>query len=208
MKLYYIRDKAVYSRSFPISNTIGPMAEPIPFLSGKHLEHMKSVWRVNSSNNRPGIYVDTAGSKWPDMMCCASGIVPFFCSERIVHGLRGLNCTIRYATQLPVVKIGSKKLSLVPPPHYYIIQVAAGIDADLEAMGVELDELGNPVFDSINPEPPIANMSTWNGEDVFSWRNIGAGPTLGLTLICTEKVAELSEKEKWTNVRFDPIDTI
>ena len=76
---------------------------------------------------------------------------------------------------------------------------------DFDAMSVNYDSSGQPVFESNKFMKPIAKLSTWNGKDLFSWNNWGNG--LGLTLLCTERVVELAEKEKWTNVRFDPIPT-
>ncbi len=76
---------------------------------------------------------------------------------------------------------------------------------DFAAMDVAMDASGKPVPDPNKFRNPIAKLSTWKGTDVFSWNNWGNG--LGLTLLCTEKVVELAAKEKWTNVRFDPIAT-
>ena len=106
-------------------------------------------------------------------------------------------------TQFPVGKVKSRKLRCVPPPRYFACQWSGGIEVDWHATGVELDSKGLPIF-GLNIPPRVAKLSTWNGDDIFSWTN---WDVTHLTMLCTEKVVELAEKEKWTNVRFDPVLT-
>jgi hypothetical protein len=205
MKLFYLDARGPNSKGFPFSNELGPMLDPIPYLDGKGLSLMRQYWAVNPRVAKSGIYVDERGTKWPDLMH-AGGFLNCFLAARILESFRNLNCTIRHATEIPIVEIGSKKLRLIPPPRYFIVQVANGIERDWAASSTPFDADSNPVLDPLNLKPAIAKLSTWNGQDIFSWSNMGN--RLGLTLLCTERVVELAAKEKWTNVEFKPVATI
>ena len=204
MKIYNLEVLGPKSKGYPFSNELGPMPIPIPYLDEKGLSLMRQYWALNTRIKKPGIYVDQRGTHWPDVMH-AGGFIDYYLCERVVTAIKKLNCSIRHATEIPIAEIGSKKLRLISPPKYYILQVANGIERDWAASGIPFDSEGKPILDALNLKPAIAKLSTWNGQDIFSWSNMGN--KLGLTLLCTERVVELAEKEKWTNVRFDPVAT-
>ena len=206
MNIYYIESGGPDVKGFPFSNSIGRLPSRPPFFDEIEWLRIQAWWKVNPRENLPGIYTDNdRGTKWGDILRCSTGYVQLLLSERVLSGLRSLGSDIWKATELPVVHIGTKKMRSIPPPRYFVVQASSGIERDWAASGIPFDTEGKPIIDPLNLKPAIAKLSTWNGQDIFSWSNMGN--KLGLTLLCTERVVELAEKEKWTNVRFDPVAT-
>jgi len=199
MKFYRIRHAD--QRGFPYAYGYGPLSHPIPFVWGENLKSFKDLWKLNPM--QPGLEIAESGSKWADFMLCGSGLPSLLYTERVLISLKALRCETLSETEFPVGKILSKKLRDVPPPRYFACQWKPGIELDWEAWGIKKDERGVPILPAIIP-PPVAKLSTWNGDNVFSWSN---HDETHLTMLCTENVVELAKKEKWINVRFNPIPT-
>ena len=121
-----------------------------------------------------------------------------FISERVLQSLCRMNSQVLTKTEFPIAEVKSKKLHGVPPPRYFAVQWAGGIEVDWDITGRERDAAGNL-------KPLVAKASTWNGTDIFSWTN---WDDTHLTMLCTEKIVELAEKEKWTNYEFKPVMTV
>lgn len=199
MKLYRIHDAD--QRGYPYAYDYGPLPYDVPFVFGERLKLKIEVWRLNPT--LPGLEIAESGSKWGDFMMCGCGLPSVVYSERVLHAMKTTRCSISSETEFPVGKIRSKKLRNVPPPRYFACQWRPGIEVDWTATGVKLNDKGQPIF-GLNIPPRIARLSTWNGDDIFSWVNF---ESTHLTMLCTERVVELAKKQKWTNVRFELVQT-
>jgi hypothetical protein len=190
-------------RGFPYATGYGPFGRNIPFLSGKSLESFEALWKIDP--RPPGLVIEDIGSRWGDCIACGSGLPSIVISERTLNSIKHLKVNILTETEFPVGKIKSRKLRDLPPPRYFAVQWGGGIAVDWHATGVEHDGAGNPIIIPGKVLNFVAKLSTWTGDDVFSWTNWDG---THLIMLCTERVVELAAKEKWTNVRFDPVPTI
>ena len=174
----------------------------MPFLHPTQLERLREFWKVNPWP--PGIYIET-GRIWPDFLGHGGGSPSFFVTERVLESMRTEGLTITRATEIPIGQIDSKALKDKPPPRYFVVETAPGIEVDFAATGIPTDAEGKPVLNPLpKPWPPVAwrlRLSSWNGADLFCYSNFGGS----LTLVCTEKVVELAKREGWTNCRFEPV---
>lgn len=202
MKLYELSDNGPYSRGYPYASGYGPLDNSMPFLSGRMRDSMFEFWKKNPM--KPGLYIDEKGTKWGDLIAVHLPPPALLVSERVRVCLEKVRCRIETCTEFPVAEIRAKKLRSVPPPRYFALQLRGGVAVHWRAMGIELDSLGKPVIVPGKQPPLVADLTTWNRDDIFSWSN---WDPLQISLLCTERVVELAEKEKWTNVRFDPVLT-
>lgn len=202
MNLFKLRDQGPYCKDYPWAYGYGPL-DKTPFLSAAARERILKFWQVDGSKS--GLEIGEGGSKWPDFLGCGAPPPSFFISERVAKSMAALKCEITHLTEIPVGTVKSKKLKLTTPPRYFVPQVAGGIRIDWDAMDIKLDSEGYPIYNHQKALELIADSKTWNGFDLFSWANFQH--EVGLTLLCTQKVVDLAEKEKWTNVRFDPVAT-
>lgn len=200
MNIYEMRDKGLDSKGYPYASGYGPLTVEMPFLTGKIREVTLEFWKVNP--RKPGLYIDEKGTKWGDIMAVYLTPPAWVISERVLTCFQKLSGKIETTTEFPVAEIKAKKLKEIPPPRYFTIQLGGGIEVDWSATGVEHDKLGNPIIIPGKIPPRIAKLSSWNGDDIFCWSNWDPART---SILCTERVVELAEKEKWTNVRFDPV---
>ena len=195
MNLFRLKHRGGNSRGFPYAHGYGKFQNYLPFLLGKELELREQSWQVRP---RPaGIITGDNGTKWGDLMECSYMPPSTFISERVLQSLCRMNGQVLTQTEFPIAEVKSKKLHGVPPPRYFAVQWAGGIEVDWDITGRERDAAGN-----LNPL--VAKVSTWNGTDIFSWTN---WDDTHLTMLCTEKIVELAEKEKWTNCEFKPVMT-
>ena len=202
MKIYELKDKGLDSKGYPYASGYGPLEGEMPFLIDKVREVNLEYWKVNPM--KPGLYIDEKGTKWGDIIAVYFSPPAWVISERVLTQLQTMKGKIETTVEFPVAEIKAKKLRAIPPPRYFTIQLSGGIEADWRAMGVKLDELGRPILDSGKVLRHIAKRSSWNGDDIFCWSNWDPART---SILCTERLVDLAEKEKWTNVRFDPVAT-
>lgn len=196
MKLYQLTDRD--GRGFPYAHTYGKPNGQLPFLSEDQIERRSKMW---DWRNRPhGIVTGDAGTKWGDFMMCGFAPPRTFITQRVMESLRRMRGNVLTATEFPIAEVKSKKLRDIPPPRYFAVQWEAGIEPDWRAMEVPHDDQGRPI--STRPVGTlIAKSSTWNGADIFSWHGWGNN----LPMLCTEKIVELAEEEKWTNCEFKTV---
>ena len=199
MRIFQITDATWKTKGFPYAAGHGPVPGQMPFLSAKEKESLEALWRIDPRSAVPGLHIDEKGSKWGDFLAYP---IHTATSARVCHALEESKAKVLHKTAMPIGVIRSKKLKNIPPPNYFVLQFAGGVEVDWQAMGIEIDSTGEPIINISNPQTRIAKLNTWNGSDVFAWINWDATPR---TMLCTEKIVELAEKEKWTNVHFDPV---
>lgn len=144
------------------------------------------------------------GSKWSDFMAHRGGRPFFFVSERVVESLRRIDAPIHRLTEMPVGKILNNKLRKVPSPRYFVVETVPGIEVDLDASGFEVDEAGNAkrrLF-STSPPPLKYRGDSWNGSDLFDSHPFLGREVRHTDMLCSSRLKELAESEKWTNVGF------
>lgn len=199
--LWKIHGDASSSRAFARASGFGPLPQGMPFYHPIELERKLAFWKVNPMP--PGLTVE-GGSKWPDFIAQGGGHPWFFVSERVVDSLNRIAAPIHRLTEMPIGVILTKALRTVPAPRYFVVETEPGIEVDLAASGYELAEDGKPKRRpfSTSPSPFKYRGSSWNGTDLFDYHNF-LNPDLPHTnLLCSQKLKELAEKEKWTNVGF------
>lgn len=202
MKLFQITDRGPYSRGFPYASGYGPLPEMPFFPHGSPLAaRTLEFWKINPMKS--GAYIDQKGTKWCDFIPMYFAPPSLLISERVVDQMKALGCKFRAVTKMPLAEIDNARLRKIPSPCYFVVQMENGIEPDYAAMGLPGYTGSQPVDLAVPPEKWRARAETWNGDDLFSW----PWDSLGLTLLCTERVVDLAEKEKWTNVRFAPVPT-
>lgn len=190
-------------RKAPFAHTYGPLPD-MPFFEGLEAfrESFEEYWEVNPIS--PGMMIDRGGWEWSDFILNGNSPPYFFVSQRIVDSLEREGIPIYRKTLMPIAGIESKKLKELEPPSYYVLEGIPAASLDFSAMGVAVDERGQPRWTSLQlkARPPfVFDGLSWDGLDLFSLRNLGS--TIGL--YCTERIVDLAEKEKWTNCDFKPV---
>lgn len=108
-------------------------------------------------------------------------------------------------TEMPIAEIKAKALKSKPAPKYFVVEAIPGIEVDYEATGFKIDAQGRPI---LNPQPKPwpslfqYRLDSWNGKDLFGYHHFGSGDSPSLTMLCTERIKQLAEDEKWTNTSF------
>jgi hypothetical protein len=206
MNLYRIASWAVGYTKYPWVAGWGPL-EYMPFFSTFPPITQKSkieFWDVNP--RLPGLHIDPGGKVWADVLGCGGGPPSFFVSERIINNLQAEGIPILRATEMPIAKNLSKALKDVPSPKYYVLEAAPGIRLAYEAMGIELDSTGKPILVQGAKFPEaIYDLATWNGADLMGKLAVYDSTT---SLLCTERVKELAERNGWTNIEFKPVKVV
>jgi hypothetical protein len=208
MTLYTIDHDQWSTKGFAWAAGYGPLPE-MPFIHPTYMKSKKAYWAVNPEP--PGLSIDPGGRKWPDLLGNGHSPPMFFVSERVLNDLRSIDAPIARATEMPIAEINAKALRNKPAPRYFVIETYPGIEVDLAATGFPVDANGKAILDPPPkpwPSPLKHSRETWNGADLFDYRHFG--PTDGpyINLLCSERVKQLAEENKWTNVRFKPIDLV
>lgn len=166
------------------------------------LESKKGFWDVNPME--PGLHIDPDGKWWPDFLGCGNSPPVFFVSDMVIDDLEANGVPIWRKTEFPIASIESKALQKKKPPRYFAVEVENGINIDFPASGIAVDDDGIPQFTKEQRlNRPILKLdhTSWSGTDLFSYSNLGNGNRL--TVLCTEKVKVLAEKEGWTSIKFE-----
>jgi len=214
MTFYRISDNSFGTggKSYPWAYGYGPLESGMPFLHPLVLEMKQKAWELSS---RPeGIELSNKGIKWPDVLGCGGGPPREFYSKRVIEGLERIGAPPYRVTHMPIGQIvegkQGKQISQMPRPEYYVIETSPGIEVAWHKMGVPTDEANNAIMKPRpKPWPPKkwkVLETSWNGQDLFTWKNFKT--TDRTDLLCTEKVKELAEEEGWTNIAFQPLETI
>ena len=202
MRIYKIIEGSPSTNGFAWASGYGPLPD-MPFLVDS-IERRKRFWELNPSPM--GAKIDPGGYKWPDFMGCGHSPPMYFVSKRVLDAFRSQGIEPLSATPMPIGINKSKKLRDIPPPDYFVLRGVPGAEWDFTASGVPVDTHGKAILNPYpkNWPPPVhIKLSTWTGHQLFALSNFQEGQYTNL--FCTENVVKLAEKEKWTNVRFDPV---
>lgn len=209
MNLYKLTSSHVGGAQYPWVGGYGPLAmrKMEPFLSGMPDDFRRSKldsWKIN--NDPPGLQIDAGGTTWSHFIGCGGGPPLCFVSEDVIADLKEAGIGILRTTEMPIASIKAKRLQKIPAPKYYILEALPGIARAWDAMGVPVDEEGHPIPETMPfPRPELLlRLSSWNGLDLMSFSD---GPQT-TALICTDRVKDLAESKKWTNVKFMPIKSV
>lgn len=209
MKIYRITDETIDNGYVYVSG-YGPLPGGVPFLKGAHQKDIEAFWKVNPQ--KPGLHIDPGRKRnWPDFLSNGNSPPLFFVSDNVVDSLTSNGLKPARLTEMPIAEIRGRGRKKIPPPKYYALEVNPGIEIAYEASGYEVDSAGKMVFPAIN-RPADAktyySLESWDGSDLFSYALHESFPPPHLTLFCTERVLQLAEADKWTNVRFTEVPTI
>jgi len=156
-----------------------------------------------------------SGAGWPDIMEERHSH-RILLAERIVNSLHkaGISCFKVRLTRIG--RMDSKKLTRRGAPRYFLPVMPSGIRVDLEASGIRHAPVLCETCGSQGELPGSALVpftrqkrrglktipESWTGADLFICEDLGSTSYT----FCTRRVLELARAERWTGVRFDPID--
>ncbi len=95
-----------------------------------------------------------------------------------------------------------------PPKDYYVLLPEPGVSVDIDKCNYTPDRNGEAPYGGPTGDDPIwqpffgLNYDSWNGKDLFGYRNKYGGKRadeMVMDVLCTEKVAELAKRKKWSN---------
>lgn len=210
MTFYKLTDDSNGNCRYAYAMGFYPLADTMPFILESELERKNRFWEI-SEKGPPGIIIGGGGrleraNAWPDILGHGAGWPMYFISENVVQSLNQAGIPFARLTEMPVAEVNPPKLKS-PPPKYYVLEAAPGIEMDYVASKVPTDSIGKPI-----PHLYPLNISwklkrdSWTGLDLFCRPNVWNRPTC--SLICTEKVVELAKHEGWTNAKFEPVSAV
>ena len=209
MNFYQIRTDPYGSRanrSFAYARDYGPLNGEMPFFTPSELVREMEYWKVNP--NPPGMIISETGSKWPDFLPHGGSCPRFFVSERVIKSLTDEGIPIARLTEMPIAKIRSKSLRDKPAPRYFVLEADQCMEVDYAASGRKFDADGKLIeMSPVNAPPWKYKRASWTGADLFALSyNASRRPSCSLN--CTDRIVDLAKRDCWTNVRFDPIETV
>ncbi len=209
MQIYQFTYDHIGGKIYPWASGFGPLKE-MPFFEGipkiLHERCLRS-WEVNPMP--PGIEIDPGGKLWSDKIGCGAGSYINFVSEKLLRDLDESGIPILRATEMPIARILAKALRKIPPPKYYVLEAAPGIETWNESVSVQEQIAARNEVPSrfLLPSRKLCKAATWNGTDLFS-PSSPTGNTLTASLYCTGRVKDLAEQKGWTNVKFVPLEMV
>jgi hypothetical protein len=146
------------------------------------------------------------GHQWADAIGSGSVGPRFLVSERVITALRQANYTGFRAYPIAIPEVKSPALRDMPPPKYFHLCVTGEIDVDLKASGIRSEWMCEVCFAARKRTERrrfIPLPGTWDGADLFQIRNYPSG-----MVFCSERVLLLAREYRWSNFRFQPMDTV
>jgi len=209
-KFWRISHASSDSREFAWASGYGLLDGENPYLPANLLASKLESERLFP--RQPGLTITNSSprskaEKWPDFLGHGGGAPSYFLSETVVGDLQAYGVPTARITEMPIAEIDTKGLRSLPPPKYFIVETLPGIEIDFLASKIPTDEKGIPILNPLpKPWPPIwvLKASSWKGNDLFSFSNFSNS----LTMICTEKIIDISRHQNWSNCRFEPIYAI
>ncbi|MBC8325994.1 MAG: hypothetical protein H8E27_10255 [Verrucomicrobia subdivision 3 bacterium] len=149
---------------------------------------------------------------WSDFLDVGFGLPTVWhnsvvCSQRVIDdmekaGITGLKCE---KLKLKKYLDGWKK---PPPRDYYVLLPEPGVSVDFSKCNFSPEADGTPPLEYILGDDPLwepfygLDFASWNQKDLFGYRNKFLGKRadeMVMDVFCTEKVAELAKRKKWSN---------
>jgi hypothetical protein len=128
-------------------------------------------------------------------------------SEKVIQGLFAEGIEVLRATEMTIASVKAKALLAAEPPRYFVLE-AHPADLETSTRSLSASEQGERAAANPGPGPsPIewsCRLAFWDGGDLCS---PGHGRAT-VSLIFTERIKDLAEREGWTNVRFVPFDQV
>ncbi|MDQ8209632.1 hypothetical protein QEH52_19085 [Coraliomargarita sp. SDUM461003] len=188
-KLYEIRAGDTYGSSYAYATGYAPLADRKSFVHPKMKERNDEFIKLCGS--RPGIEIDSSKRLWPDILFCGGGHVRFFVSQKVVDDLKTEGIELLDVTEFPIDSIENNKksrLKLEEAPRYFVVEAASQLKL------------------YIDKEPSNAykftyELRNYTGKDLIS--NEGY---YNHWLFCTQRIVDLAEDKKWTNIEFKPVE--
>ena len=206
MIIYRISSQDIGGNRYPWVSGYGPL-EKMPFFDSfpQDLKEMKlASWKINNSPR--GLEIDPGGKTWSHVMGCGGGPPCEFFSEQVIEDLLDEGVSFLRATKMPIATVLAKRLKMLTPPQYHVLEAAPGLKIWSESIPIEEQIAAkneNPPR-WIGPYLTKCEISTWNGADLFS-------PSHGralTALFCTDRVKDLAERKGWANIEFKPLKVV
>ncbi len=145
------------------------------------------------------------GTYWPDVLGAASSPIHAV-SARVVRALEDEAASGFEVCPMHLAEVRGRRLAHLPEPEYFYLNVTGAVDIDLAAGGIgdvpacpecfqQIPEGHKPAHRHV----PIAG--TWDGADFVRTRNLP-----NLLTFCTRRIVELARRDRWSNLRIDPMD--
>jgi hypothetical protein len=147
------------------------------------------------------------GSRYPDVLGC--GPYPFLIlSDKVINALRDANisCFHTYKVGIKELKSRSKKLYSEIPPQYYRVEIDGGCQIDLDKSSIKVISYCSECHHRVT-SPPVAEgfqmvSGSWDGSVLF--RDPILYPRVSF---CTKKLMDIAHQYKFTNFRFEYMES-
>jgi hypothetical protein len=147
------------------------------------------------------------GGKYPDVLGC--GAYPFLIlSDRVIDALKGasISCFHTYKVGIKELKSRSKNIYLEIPPQYFRVEIDGVCQIDLEKSCIKVisycPECHNLDTRPFVPEGFKIVSGSWDGSDLF--RDPILYPRVNF---CTSKFMDIAHQYKFTNFRFEYMES-
>ena len=164
------------------------------------------------------------GRQWMDFLTPTRSHSPLLCSQRVLNAIRESGLSGYKAVTVKLHPPSGKKMDQ-PCEYYWLIPTAPPYDfesriyrgsahhnsyhfmfqtGDHNDPRIKQTQLKEGEYIYIRPIP---KLEAWDGSDFNVYHNFERPTGIFGMMRCGRKVVDLAAKEKWTNVRFCPIDT-
>jgi hypothetical protein len=156
----------------------------------------------------PGINIDKVGKLWPDWLGSGGGSPGAYVSARVIESLKRAGIAFRRAIEMPIGFIASKKLRLIPPPVYHVLEAPAAMKIEFVKDKVPgVDCFGRPIG-MVSRTRRIATASDWPGTDLFSIKRQPPIEQDYIALHATQRIVDLAAEDGWTNFEAQEIEVV
>jgi hypothetical protein len=197
---YTFSDNSFYTRRFPWAMSIYPQSKMI------NIECPKCEVVEKYPSGEFDMLLE-GGGKYPDVLGC--GAYPFLIlSDKVIDAVREANitCFHTYKVGIKELKSRSKNIYLETPPQYYRVEIDGACQVDLEKSGIKVISYC-PECHYLNTRPFVPEgykmvSGSWDGSDLF--RDPVLYPRVSF---CTKKLMDIAHHYKFTNFRFEYMES-